>query len=141
MPFGLKNAAQTFQRLMDQATQQLPGIFVYLDNILVASESPEVHARHLRLLFTALKRFGLVIDRAKCVFGVKELEFLGHLVSPNGIRPLGEKVRAVRQFQQPKTVKALQRFLGMLNFYRRFLPNIASVLRPLTDALAGTPKQ
>ena len=57
-----------------------------------------------------------------------------------GIRPLSEKVRAVEQFQQPKTVKSLERFLGMLNFYRRFLPNIAGVLRPLTDALTGAPK-
>ena len=140
MPFGLKNAAQTFQRMMDQVTQQLPGVYVYLDDVLVASAMPKQHARHLRSLFDALKRLGLVINNAKCVFGVRELDFLGHRVTSEGIRPLSDKVRAVEQFQQPKTVKSLQRFLGMLNFYRRFLPNIAGVLRPLTDALAGAPK-
>ena len=126
--------------MMDQVTQQLPGIIVYLDDVLVVSELPEQHAHHLRLLFEALKQFGLVINRAKCVFGARELKFLGHRGMSEGIRPLEEKVGAVQQFQQPKRVKSLQRFLGMLNFYRRFLPGIASVLRPLTDALVGAPK-
>ena len=141
MPFGLKNAAQTFQRLMDEVTQQLPGVFVYLDDVLVASASPTQHASHLRALFKALSRFGLVINQSKCVFGARELDFLGHHVFPAGVRPLVDKVRAVQRYETPKTVRALQRFLGMLNFYRRFLPQIASVLRPLTDALAGKPKQ
>ena len=141
MPFGLKNAAQTFQRLMDEVTQQLPGVYVYLDDVLVASRSPAEHATHLRSLFESLSRFGLVINQTKCVFGASELEFLGHWVSPAGVRPLAEKIRAVQHFETPKTVKALQRFLGMLNFYRRFLPRIAAVLRPLTDALAVRPKK
>ena len=141
MPFGLKNAAQTFQRLMDEVTQQLPGIFVYLDDVLVASQTPEEHASHLRSLFEALSKFGLVINQSKCVFGARELDFLGHRVSPAGIRPLEDKVQAVQRYEAPRTVKALQRFLGMLNFYRRSLPGIAAVLRPLTDALAGRPKK
>ena len=141
MPFGLKNAAQAFQRLMDKVVQQLPGVYVYLDNVLVASASPDQHICHLKQLFEALRKFGLVINRNKCVFGACELDFLGHRVSAVGVRPLPEKVRAVTEYQVPQTVKSLQRFLGMLNFYRRFLPNIAAVLRPLTDALAGAPKR
>ena len=140
MPFGLKNAAQSFQRLMDEVTQHLPGVYVYLDDVLVASASPEQHIRHLRQLFEALRKFGLV-NRRKCAFGAQELDFLGHRVSATGVRQLPEKVLAVREYQIPQTVKFLQRFLGMLNFYRRFLPNIAALLRLLTDALAGTPKQ
>ena len=140
MPFGLKNAAQTFQRMMDEVTQQLPGVFVYLDDVLVASNSPTQHESHLRQLFEALRRFGLVINRQKCVFGVREMDFLGHRVTSAGIWPLEDKVRAVQQFQTPQSVKSLQRFLGMVNFYQRFLPGIAAVLRPLTDALAGAPK-
>ena len=141
MPFGLKNAAQTFRRMMDEVTQQLPGVFVYLDDMLVASRTPEQHAKQLTQIFEALRRFGLVINKAKCVFGVSEIEFLGHHVTSASIRPLANKVRAVMSYEQPKTVKSLQRFLGMLNFYRRFLPGIAAVLRPLTDALAGAPKR
>ena len=137
MPFGLKNSAQTFQRLMDNVTSQLRGVFVYLDDVLVASTSASQHKSDLRELFGTLRRFGLVLNRGKCVFGVRQIKFLGHHVSEQGIRPLPEKVEAVRRFERPRTVKALQRFLGMVNFYRRFLPGVASTLRPLTDALAG----
>ena len=141
MPFGLKNAAQTFQRLMDNVTGQLPGVFAYIDDVLVASPSAEQHESDLRRLFDALKRFGLVVNSSKCVFGVRELEFLGHHVSARGIRPLAAKVDAVRRFERPRSIKSLQRFLGLVNFYRRFLPNIAATMRPLTDALSGAPRQ
>ena len=141
MPFGLKNAAQTFQRLMDSVTSQLSGVFVYLDDVLVASPTVKQHERDLRQLFAALARFRLVLNVNKCVFGVSETEFLGHSVSERGIKPLQSKVQAVRDFQRPQSVKALQRFLGMVNFYRRFLPGIAAVMRLLTDALAGSPRQ
>ena len=141
MPFGLKNAAQTFQRLMDVVTQDLEGVFVYMDDVLVVSASPEQHPSHLRALFGAMKSFGLCVNKEKCVFGVSQLEFLGHRLTQQGIRPLHEKVKAINDFEQPKTVKALQRFLGMINFYRRFVPRIAAILRPLTDALAGAPRK
>ena len=141
MPFGLKNAAQTFQRLMDNVTAQLPGVFAYIDDVLVASPTAEDHEHHLRQLFRALRRFGLVVNASKCVFGVREIDFLGHHVSAQGVRPLPAKVEAVRRFERPRSVKALQRFLGLVNFYRRFLPNIAATMRPLTDALAGAPRQ
>ena len=141
MPFGLKNAAQTFQRLMDSVTSKLSGVFVYLDDVLVASPTPEQHELDLRQLFAALARFGLVLNKSKCVFGVKKLQFLGHMVSEKGIWPLQDKVEAVQQFKRPRSVKALQRFLGMVNFYERFLPGIAGVMRPLTDALAGDLEQ
>ena len=96
MPFGLKNAAQTFQRLMDSVTSQLSGVFVYLDDVLVASPTAQQHARDLRQLFSALARFGLVVNINKCEFGVKEIHFLGHSVSARGIKTLPNKVRAVR---------------------------------------------
>ena len=88
MPFLLKNAAQTFQRLMDEATQDLPVVSVYLDDVLVASRTVEDHIHHLRGLCQALKRFGLVVNQAKCVFGVDQLEFLGHKITRHGIAPL-----------------------------------------------------
>ena len=141
MPFGLKTAAQTFQRLMDKVTAQLHGVFVYLDDMLVASATPEQHERDLWQLFAALRRHGLVLNVGKCIFGVPELEFLGHRVTAKGISQLPCKVSAVQRFERPWTVKTLQRFLGLINFYRRFLPGIAATMQPLTDALAGAPHQ
>ena len=141
MPFGLKNSAQTFQRLMDSVTSQLSGVFVYIDDVLVGSPSREQHERDVCQLFAALRRFGLVLNVGKCVLGVSQLEFLGHHVSARGTQPMPDKVEALKQFTRPRTVKALQSFLGLVNFYRRFLPCIAATMRPLTDALAGAPRQ
>ena len=94
MPFGLKNSAQTFQRLMDSVTAQLRGVFVYIDDILVASPTAEQHKRDLTQLFQALKRFGLVLNTGKCEFGVTEIEFLSHRVSERGLQPTRDKVEA-----------------------------------------------
>lgn len=131
MPFGLRNAAQTFQRFMDLVTCDLEFVFVYLDDILVASSSEQEHMEHLRRLFQCLKDNGLVINTAKCKFAVSELKFLGHSVSAMGLKPLKERIEAICDFPQPKTVKQLQRYLGMINFYRRFIKDIAQVLIPL----------
>ncbi|CAL9689822.1 unnamed protein product [Knipowitschia caucasica] len=100
MPFGLKNAAQSFQRLMDSALRDMPFIFVYLDDVLVASSSEEEHLTHLRVLFTRLDQHGLIINPAKCVFGVPSIKFLGHLITSEGAAPLPSKVDAVSTSRQ-----------------------------------------
>ena len=99
MPFGLKNATQTFQRMMDIVTRNLDGVFVYLDDILIASETPEQHLYHLRALCAALEKYGLVVNKDKCQFGRNQIEFLGHVVSSKGVAPLKSRVQAVLQFQ------------------------------------------
>lgn len=96
MPFGLKNAAQAFQRLMDLICTGLTNVFVYLDDILIASTDNEQHVKDLTELFKRLESNGLVVNRRKCVFGVKSIEFLAHQVSASGIAPLEAKVDAVR---------------------------------------------
>ena len=141
MPFGLKNAVQTFQPLMDVVTKDLEGVFVYLDDVLVAPETESQHRKHLRALFDPLKKFGLVINVKKRAFGKRSVEFLGHMVSEQQIVPLEHRVEAIKAFERPRDIKALQRFLGMINFYRLFVPNIALTLQPLTAALQGNPKQ
>ena len=97
MPFGLKNAAQAFQRLMDTVCHGLEFAFVYIDDIFVASKEIETHKQHLRLLFQRLQQHGLVINVSKCQFGRDSLDFLGHLITPAGIMPLPEKVDAITQ--------------------------------------------
>ena len=122
---------------MDWICTSLANVFVYLDDILIASMDNEQHVKDLTELFKRLESNGLVVNRRKCVFGVKSIEFLGHQVSASGIAPLEAKVGAVRNFPQPTTVKQLQRFLGMLNFYHRFVPHVAEILVPLHEALTG----
>ena len=137
-PFGLKNAAQAFQRLMDTMCQGLDFVFVYLDDVLVASKSDEEHRVHLAQLFKRCQDFGLVLNPKKCVFAQPELKFLGHRVSAQGIAPAADRVRVIRDFPQPKTIRQLMEFLGMFNFYKRFIPGAAAVLSPLFDATSGT---
>lgn len=137
MPFGLKNAAQAFQRLMDSILRDLPFAFVYLDDILVASSSASEHKDHLRQVFYLLEANGLVIRKEKCLFGASEVDFLGHRVTREGILPIPERVSVIREFPVPDSKAALQRFLGMVNYYHRFCPKIAGHLHPLHKASSG----
>ena len=140
MPFGLTNAGQTFQRLMDRFGAGMDFVFIYLDDILIASKNESTHLQHVRTVLTRLQEFGLVLNLSKCHFGLKQVEFLGHKISATGAEPLIRHVSAIQEFSPPSDVKQLQRFLGMINFYRRFLPNIAQTLKPLTAALKGSTK-
>jgi len=99
------------------------------------------HIKHLRHVFRLLDTHGLVINPAKCVFAVPSVEFLGHQVDSTGLVPLDRHVSALQALPRPQDIPQLQRFLGLVNFYRRFLPGIAGTLRPLTDALKGKPKK
>lgn len=140
MTFGLRNAGQTFQRFVDEMTRGLDFVYTYLDDFLIFSRDKETHTEHLRQIFTRLQEFGMVINTSKCVFAVPEVKFLGYMVSSAGIKPLNDKVQAIREFPIPKNVKELRRFLGMLNFYRRFIPNAARIQAPLHTLLTGSVK-
>ena len=140
-PFGLKNAGQDFQRLMDSILGDIPRVYVYIDDILVASESPEQHLKDLENVFKILSDNGLVVQRSKCVLGKSSLEFLGYHVDANGIAPLPTRVEAIREVPAPTTIKELQRFLGMVNYYRRFIKRAAHHLYPLFGALKGPKKK
>ena len=140
MTFGLRNAAQTFQRFIDEVLQGLDFCFAYIDDILVASSTPEEHENHLRQIFERLHNYGVVVNAQKCVFGQREVTFLGYLVSEHGTCPLLHKIKAIEDFPQPATAKELRQFLGMLNFYRRFIPNAAKVQAQLNNLLTGNIK-
>ena len=140
MPFGLRNAAQSFQRFIDQVLRGLSYTYAYIDDILIASTTKEEHLTHLREVCARLDANGIVINPNKCVLGADSLEFLGHRVDRHGIRPLEEKVDAVRQFPQPTSLKKLRQFLGLVNFYHRFIPGCARILQPLNAMLTGPSK-
>jgi cleavage and polyadenylation specificity factor subunit 1 len=139
MPFGLRNAGATFQRMMDSIFQEFDFVFIYLDDVLIASKNKEDHRRHLGLFFDRLEQHGLFIQTSKCQFGVQELEFLGHLINKEGIKTVPKKIEAIRDYPEPieakEPVQALERFLGMYVFYHRFVPKAAEILRPLYDAM------
>ena len=134
MPFGLKNAAQAFQRLMDSVCHNYDFAFVYIDDILVASKDVGTHKEYLRLLLQRLQEYSLVINISKNQFGRNIIDFLGHHITHAGIMPLPDKVDAINQ---PVTVKDLQEFVGMANFYRRFIPRM---MLPLFEVLTGNPR-
>jgi len=140
MSFGLRNAAQALQRLKDNILIGTDYVFSFLDDDAVYSRTAEDHWSHLRQLFAILAANGLALNLSKCVFAVPELDFLGHRLSATGVTPLRDNVQVILDFPQPEDIKSLQRFLGMINFYRRFLPGVARTLQPLTAALAGNPK-
>ena len=139
-PFGLKNAGQDFQRLMDEILGDIPRVFVYIDDILVASENLDQHLKDLEIVFKTLSANGMVVQRPKCVLGKTSLEFLGYQVDNTGISPLKDRVSAIEQTTPPTSIKELQRFLGMVGYYRRFIPKAASHLFHLFEALKGKPK-
>lgn len=140
MTFGLRNAAQTFQRFVDEMLRGLDFTYSYIDDFLVFSKDQETHEQHLHQLFTRLTEYGMVINTAKCVFGASEINFLGYSINASGTKPLLTKVEAIKNFPVPKTVKELRRFLGMLNFYRRCIPNAAVHQAPLNALLTGSVK-
>ncbi|CAH2101617.1 unnamed protein product [Euphydryas editha] len=135
MSFGLRNAGQTFQRFVDGMVRGFDFCYPYVDDILVFSRSTSEHKEHLRILFQRLREFGMVINPSKCVFGAPEVTFLGHCINAQGTRPPKNRIEALLDFPAPKTVQAMRRFLGMINYYRRFLPGAASHQAALIDAL------
>ncbi|KAL7641867.1 UNVERIFIED_CONTAM: hypothetical protein RMT77_007741 [Armadillidium vulgare] len=137
MPYGLRNAANTFQRFMVSVLGGLPFCWDYLDDLLIASSSPELHKSHLLAVFTRLQEFGIRVNPDKCVLGVPSLTFLGHTISSSGVLPLQDRVSAIRQFPLPETQRQLRQFLGMITFYHRFIPSAAAFLTPLTSLLKG----
>lgn len=138
MTFGLRNAGQSFQRFMDEVVRGLDYCYTYIDDILVFSSTPEEHAEHLRVLFQRLSEYGVVVNPSKCVLAAEEVNFLGYRITKNGSHPPPERIEALRNFPLPKTVEGLRRFLGMINFYRRFLPKAAELQAPLVNVLAST---
>jgi hypothetical protein len=136
--FGLCNTAKAFQRMMDAMLSGLPFIFVYIDDILVASATREQPLKDLREVFERLAANGLLVTPSKCPFGQEKVSFLGHEVDANGVRPQTSKVDVVMKFPQPKTVKGLQGFLGMVYYYHRFILRAAWVMQPMYDLLKGS---
>lgn len=142
MPFGLKNAPATFQRLMDNVLKDLQGkiCLVYMDDIIVFSTSLQEHISNLKSVFQKLKESHLKIQLDKCEFLCKTVEFLGHIITPEGVKPNPKKIAAIQKFPVPKTSRDIKSFLGLIGYYRKFIKNFAHLTKPLTNCLKKNKK-
>lgn len=133
MPFGLCNAPATFQRIINYVIQGLIGIYAYIDDIVIISDTWEQHLSRVTELFQRLKDAGLTVNLAKSVFGSGTVVYLGHVVGQGKTRPKQANVEAILNFPTPTSRKSIMRFMGMTGFYRRFCPNFSAVAAPLTN--------
>ena len=132
VPFGLAQAPAYFQRLINEVLTGLDFAMGYLDDIIIFSKTEEEHLRHLEIIFKRLRGADLKLKLQKCSFFKKHIQYLGHLLSEEGIQPLPEKLESISKMPTPKNAKQVKQFLGLVGYYRKFVPRFADISRILT---------
>jgi transposase InsO family protein len=142
MPFGLKNAPATFQRVMDHVLKDLIGVccLVYMDDIIIFSSSLQEHLINLSRVLKALEKVNLKVQLDKSEFLKKEVAFLGHIVTDEGVKPNPNKIETIKKWPIPTNQKELKGFLGLLGYYRKFIRDFAKITKPLTAQLRNGEK-
>jgi len=137
MPFVLLNAGATFQRAMDYAFKELIGkiIEIYQDDLTVFLKEKSSHVGHLRQVFERCRKYGISLNPAKLVLGIEEGKLLGHIINKDGVKIDPERIEAIHKIPLPRNVKGLQSFNGHINFIRRFIPNLAELMKPIQTLL------
>ena len=137
MPFGLKNAPPTFQRLMNKVLKEYLDDFVivYIDDILIYSKTYEEHLEHLEKVFERLREANLMIKLKKCKFCMPNVEFLGHIVGRDGLQPDPTKIDKMRNLKPPVDLTTLRGALGLFSYYRKFVKGFSTVAKPMTELL------
>lgn len=135
MPFGLNISGSEFQKSMDKVLGQLLHTFVtiYVDDILITSIDENSHYKHIRTVLTKFKQFNITINIDKCRFFLKEVPFLGHIISTEGVKMEPEKIKTIQSFKTPSKIKEVQSYLGFLNFYRKYVKDFADIIQPLIE--------
>jgi hypothetical protein len=131
LPFGVASAPAMFQRIMETILQGLPSVFVCIDDILVTGKTTEEHLRNLETVLSRLEKHGFRLKREKCAFLLPRVDYLGYLITAEGIQPSPDKVKAVQEAPVPQDVTELKSFLGLVNYYGKFLPDLSHLLAPL----------
>ena len=132
VPFGLAQAPAYFQKLINDVLRGCNFAMGYLDDIIIYSQSEQEHLEHLEEIFIRLKAAGLKLKHEKCCFFKKHIQYLGHLISADGIQPLPEKLESIAKMSAPKNPKEVKQFLGLVGYYRKFVPRFADISRVLT---------
>ena len=131
VPFGLAQAPAFFQHLMNKVLDNCPFAMMYLDDIIIFSDTEEEHLAHIEEIFKRLEAADLKMKRSKCNFFKKHIHYLGHLISANGIQPLKDKLDMIHDMPAPHNSKEVKQFLGLAGYYRKFVPRFADLSRPL----------
>ena len=135
MPFGMTNAPSVFQRFMNGILSEYldKGVIVYIDDILIYTETEEEHTRLVSWVLRRLAEFKLCVNIEKCIFHASEVEFVGFTIGSQGVRMSKDKVADIQDWERPLSVKEVQKFIGFANFYRRFIKGFSKICKPLTD--------
>ena len=135
--FGLAQAPASFQQLISIVLQDCSNFaMAYLDDIIIFSQNEQEHLKHIEIIFKKLKKAGLKLKESKCDFFKKEIHYLGHLISVNGIQPLPKKLDSICNMPKPRSPKEIKQFLGLTGYYRKFVLQFSDMARPLTKLLA-----
>lgn len=139
MPFGLKNAPAIFQRAMDDVLREHIGkiCYVYMDDVVVFGRTLEEALKNLETILRKLQEANLKVQPDKSEFLMKSVEFLGYVITENGIKPNSKKIETIEKWPEPKTIKELRGFLGLIGYYRRFVKDFAKLTKPLTNLFRG----
>ena len=130
-PFGLAQTPVYFQRLVNEVFSGFTFTFGYLDDILVFSPDMVSHLEHLRCLFERLRTTDLKLKEVKCNFLIRHIQYLGHIVLGEGITPIPKKLNSIQKMLPPNTPKEIKQFLGLIGYYRKFMPRFSDLARPL----------
>ena len=131
LSIGVASAQAMFQKAMGMILQGLPGVICFIDDILVSGRTEEEQFFRLEEVLKRLKNYGLRVKKNKCAFLKESVEYLGHKLDASGLHPLSSKVEAIVQAPEPQNVQQLRSFLGLLNYYGKFIKNLATLLHPL----------
>ena len=133
--YGIASAPAIWQKAMDQVLQGLPSVQCYIDDIIVTGKDDQEHCQNLDKVMTRLEEAGLKLNKGKCEFMKDQVEYCGHIINKNGLYKPQKKVEAVIEAPSPQNVNQLRSWLGFVNYYHKFLPNLATELQPLHKLL------